>query len=367
VVLTGNLHAGACTVQVGSSDAAGGTVLLELHDLDATRPTAFAPAIASAPKSLAVAAGSSATLRVLASGTGPLSYQWRKEGIPLAGATNSALSFASAQLSHGGTYTVAVQNTLGSAISVPATLTVQSGAGDSAATHAVLGNGYGSGATVTITNTLTYTGTPTGLGWQVALPVGWSFASDSGTLGDVRPVIGTVGALEWAWSEPPASPVTFTYTLNVPAGTSGQRQLPANAVVRNGGTLVLPVATPSPLTISQLTTHTADTNSDFRIGLVELTRVIELYNVRFTTTRTGRYKEQDGTEDGFGLDLLTAPTGTAVPLTRYHSADTNQDARLSLVELTRVIELFNVRSGNTRTGAYRAATTTTEDGFAPGP
>jgi hypothetical protein len=37
-----------------------------------------------------------------------------------------------------------------------------------------------------------------------------------------------------------------------------------------------------------------------------------------------------------------------------------------LIELTRVIELYNVRHGTVRTGAYHAATGT-EDGFATGP
>ena len=53
-------------------------------------------------------------------------------------------------------------------------------------------------------------------------------------------------------------------------------------------------------------------------------------------------------------------------LAHFHSADTNRDARLSLVELTRVIELFNTRSGTARTGEYHVLAGT-EDGFAPGP
>lgn len=64
------------------------------------------------------------------------------------------------------------------------------------------------------------------------------------------------------------------------------------------------------------------------------------------------------TEGGFAVDQTNSTTA----LTRHHRADANTDGRLSLLELTRVIELFNVR-----TGAYRAGTTTTEDGFAPGP
>ena len=52
--------------------------------------------------------------------------------------------------------------------------------------------------------------------------------------------------------------------------------------------------------------HSTDTPSvanggarDGRIDLTELTRVIELYNTRNGTTRTGAYRTQSGTEDGF--------------------------------------------------------------------
>jgi hypothetical protein len=184
-------------------------------------------------------------------------------------------------------------------------------------------------------------------------------------LGDVRPVVGTVGALEWAWSVPPVGPVTFTYTVSVPAGTAGDQFLAASGIVRFDGALSQPIATPSPLLVPQITTHSADTNADFRISLVELTRVIELYNTRLGTTRTGRYLIQDGSEDSYGLDRVT-PAGAPVTITRFHSADSNRNAEMSLLELTRVIELYNVRSGSVRTGAYRLQADT-EDGFAPGP
>ncbi len=104
--------------------------------------------------------------------------------------------------------------------------------------------------------------------------------------------------------------------------------------------------------------HVADTNRDNRIGLLELTRIIQLYNVRDGTVRTGEYHSLAGTEDGF---TLGAGTRTA-----FHSADSNRDGRIDVTELTRVIELYNFLEGSTRTGRYRPALDT-EDGFAPGP
>jgi hypothetical protein len=111
--------------------------------------------------------------------------------------------------------------------------------------------------------------------------------------------------------------------------------------------------------------HSADSSPmDGSINLVELTRVLELYNTRNGTLRTGRYVVATGTADGFSADSTAA--GGAAVLSRYHTADTNRDGRLGLIEITRVIELFNTRNGATRTGTYHVLAGT-EDGFAPGP
>jgi hypothetical protein len=54
-------------------------------------------------------------------------------------------------------------------------------------------------------------------------------------------------------------------------------------------------------------------------------------------------------------------------LSSYHAADVApRDGRFSLIELTRVIELYNCRAGTTRMGQYHVQAGT-EDGFAPGP
>lgn len=107
--------------------------------------------------------------------------------------------------------------------------------------------------------------------------------------------------------------------------------------------------------------HDADVDGDFTISLSELLRVIELYNTRFGTSRTGGYRLNAETTDGFEPN---ADTETPGALDRYHSADTNQDSQLSLSELLRVIELYNTRQGTTRTGGYRANQDTV-DGFEP--
>ncbi len=49
-----------------------------------------------------------------------------------------------------------------------------------------------------------------------------------------------------------------------------------------------------------------------------------------------------------------------------HAAGTPLDGKFNFSELRRVIELYNSRAGTVRTGQYRVVAGT-EDGFAPGP
>ncbi|GEM_PF-1029935 len=89
------------------------------------------PAITTQPLSQTVTAGSAATFSVAATGTGTLSYQWRKNDNNLAGQTGTALTLPSVTLADAGTYTVVVSDAAGSVTSSPAVLTVNSGdAGD---------------------------------------------------------------------------------------------------------------------------------------------------------------------------------------------------------------------------------------------
>ncbi|MEO6993560.1 MAG: FG-GAP-like repeat-containing protein [Lacunisphaera sp.] len=83
------------------------------------------PVIVSQPKNLRVATTYGATFTVRASGTSVLSYQWRKNGANLSGAQESSYSIASALESDAGEYTVVVANNLGTAVSAPATLSVE--------------------------------------------------------------------------------------------------------------------------------------------------------------------------------------------------------------------------------------------------
>ncbi|HEX8189993.1 MAG TPA: immunoglobulin domain-containing protein, partial [Pyrinomonadaceae bacterium] len=82
------------------------------------------PSISTQPASQTVNAGSNVTFNVSAGGTAPLSYQWQKDGSPVAGADAPTLSLSNVQAADAGAYTVTVTNGAGSLTSSPATLTV---------------------------------------------------------------------------------------------------------------------------------------------------------------------------------------------------------------------------------------------------
>jgi hypothetical protein len=84
-----------------------------------------APSIDTPPSDQAVSEGLTATFTVVASGTGPLSYQWRRNGTDITGATGvSYTTPATTAADNGASFHVVVTNAQGSVASNPATLTV---------------------------------------------------------------------------------------------------------------------------------------------------------------------------------------------------------------------------------------------------
>jgi hypothetical protein len=319
-----------------------------------------APAVTAAPAGGVRRAGTPFTLSVAATSLVPATYQWRKDGANLPGATAAQLVFASLQLADAGTYSVAVSNPGGSTISPSTALAVI----EVQATHAVSGSGYLPGGTVTVNNTVTYSPALSGLTWEVLPPPGWTYIGGSGTEGTSRPAAGAKDLLTWSWTPVPAGSVQFSYQLQAPANATSDVSLAALVRPALAAGSLEALVLPDPLPLPSAQRHSADTNRDLLLSLLELTRVIELYNTRNAQVRTGAYQVLAGSEDGFTADSARSATAV-VSLSRHHSADTDRNGRLSLFELTRVIELYNHRESGTRTGRYRIQIGT-EDGFAPG-
>jgi uncharacterized repeat protein (TIGR01451 family) len=94
-----------------------------------------APSITTQPSAQFVTAPTGATFSVVATGTAPLSYQWRRGGAPIGGATSSSYTLTPTQLSdNGASFDVVVSNSVGNVTSAAASLTVSSGGGGGGST-----------------------------------------------------------------------------------------------------------------------------------------------------------------------------------------------------------------------------------------
>jgi hypothetical protein len=82
------------------------------------------PVLVQQPQSLLVPLYGLASFSVIATGTPPLQFQWRRNGTFLAGQTNSTLTLTSVQITNAGRYSVVVGNPYGSTISADALLSV---------------------------------------------------------------------------------------------------------------------------------------------------------------------------------------------------------------------------------------------------
>lgn len=394
---SGRFLAGINTFTMGSSPgrfgSQGGGVLLQPYLSWIATTASTAPIITSQPASVVVAAGGSATFSVAAESGSAVSYQWRKDGAAIPSATQQSLALPAVQRSDAGIYSVVVSNSSGAATSFPAELAVNTGAspqiaaqplpisvaygekavldvgatgaapvtyrwyeglpgdvstpvagGTSAvlilpaasratsywvrvadgsgnvtysqaaavtvlasgavvASHTVLGPGFTPGGAVTVQFQVSYTGSSAGrLECSVLLPAGWKFISAGHPAGASAPAAGSENLLDWIWTTAPPSPVVVTCTLLVPATETVDQPITTFVVLQQGGITHQAVAKTDPLLVRRLGFHSADTNRDGRISLTELTRLIELYNTRTGTVRVGRYKTAAGTEDGFAPD-----------------------------------------------------------------
>ncbi len=116
VVLSGTLYLGGCagltSASKPTSDPKGNSA-------------SGAPSISSQPVSADVTVGQTANFLVAVTGTAPFSYQWRKNGTALSGATSSTYTTPpTTATDNGALFTVVVSNSAGSATSNAATLNV---------------------------------------------------------------------------------------------------------------------------------------------------------------------------------------------------------------------------------------------------
>jgi hypothetical protein len=132
LTLTGVTPSWALNYRVIVSNAAGSVTSSPAATLTVNVP----PSITTQPSSQSVYLGQNASFSVVATGTAPLTYQWKANsgtgytnvvnGGPISGATSSALTITGVTTNWALTYEVVVANGVGSVTSSPATLTISS-------------------------------------------------------------------------------------------------------------------------------------------------------------------------------------------------------------------------------------------------
>jgi Abnormal spindle-like microcephaly-assoc'd, ASPM-SPD-2-Hydin/Immunoglobulin I-set domain len=106
----------------------GSKIWVALRGTGIGQPTTsapVAPTISSQPASTKVTAGQTATFNIAATGTAPMTYQWKKNGAAISGATSPTYTTpGETTTDNNAQFIVAVSNSAGSAVSNAAILTV---------------------------------------------------------------------------------------------------------------------------------------------------------------------------------------------------------------------------------------------------
>jgi hypothetical protein len=99
---------------------------IEIDQSNVKIPPGTVPTITRhpAPQSQEVAIGDSVTFTGAGSGSAPLSYQWRRNGVAITGQTNATMTLTNLSEADSGNYTLAISNSAGTAVSDPANVCV---------------------------------------------------------------------------------------------------------------------------------------------------------------------------------------------------------------------------------------------------
>src|SRR3984893_971274 len=176
------------------------------------------PSITTQPMSQAVTVRHAASFNVVATGTTPLSYQWRKNSVAIAGATSSSYTTPASTISENGAqFTVVVSNTTGNVTSSAATLTVNAGTSPLRISTSQLPAGT---PAIAYSSTLIASGGSAPYGWSLlsgALPTGLTLNS-AGTISGT-PTAGGVYAFKVQAKDAQGGSASADLSINIETPT----------------------------------------------------------------------------------------------------------------------------------------------------
>jgi uncharacterized repeat protein (TIGR02543 family) len=283
-----------------------------------TNSPAVAPTITSQPAGASRTAGQSVTFTVTASRTdaGVLSYQWRKDGSDIAGATSSTLTRNSLATGDAGSYTVVVTNSLNgttsTATSSPAVLTV-------APTLVMNTPSTGLAATVNSAYTLSLTAsggsTPRTFATSSTLPTGITLSS-SGVLSGTPTQSGTFAITAVVTDDNGATASSSSFNLVVAAapGLVATFGTPVSAISGQTDRLTVQITNYDPA-YTWSGTAAPGTVSISGSGLVTITGVSSGQTTTATITASR--------EHYLTATSTVSATMTAFPIISYNASDLN--------------------------------------------
>lgn len=368
---------GNFVAQISGTGGATGLAMVEVAQVDANRAASFAPAILAPPRDVALASGSSATLTALAVGKPAPSYQWRKNGQAIAGATTASFTIGAAQASDAGTYTVALTNLAGTTVATVGTVTVSGGG--MTITQQPVSQSVPVGGTATFA--VTAAG-PGGLSYQWLFNGNPIASATQGTLTLTNVTTAQAGQYAVRVSSG-ASVVTSTpATLEVRPRTLAILTPPAGQVVESGGTAMFSVvatgmapvtyqwlrdgvaiagATQSSYTIVQASVNSAAT---YAVRVMDMNGSVTSGGATLTVRPrpvAGGYFGVLGSGGQFGL--LVRADGTGVFLAYANGTRQGLVATDVRVDAARRFEFTATALGGTGPALYTVSGRITEDGL----